>query len=429
MHISHTKQYCILSFAIFIVSFTKAQYCTFPDEPYVQNHSWETYGPNGDICGDLGGWSMNHGCFIGGTTCAQSCDAGQCYCIYACEPGYCMTQFNPAADDIEDPSHGLLCGSDGTAVKVYNPTAPLCVPCAAVNPNEPTEGVVTLDGSPSPAYFITSMSRPVPICGLMDPGIDDGLQLGGVSTNSNSTCYAHMFPSWWYLPNIGSQIYIQVPGVSPEESCVTKRDPSLGSPLGNAGFYQVVFTAGGTIQNMMVGGVSTYMAFGQIAHFGDFGNNNGIDISMCWEYYQELCIVNYGVRGWVCAEGKTVPNCQLSCELFVEVSNVQNAGSPATICKRMTYCNLATCPSPTECLGPNDIQGCSPVANLNLGECIVYEFFDTPPSEIPSEVAIGRGGAQWWVIMVVVFIVILLVVGLALGYFYYRKKIKVHENI
>jgi len=371
---------------------------------------------------------MNHGCYVEGTTCAQSCNSGECYCIYSCEPGYCMTQFNPSFNNINDPSHGLLCNSSGIAEKIHNPNAPLCVPCASVDPNDLSSGVVTQDGAPSPASFVSSMTRDVPVCGLMDPGIDDGLQMGVVSMNS-PPLYAHMFPSWWYLPSVQAQIYIQVPGVPPTTSCVTKRNPLLEAPMGNAGFYQVVYAAGGGIEFYQTGPNSfSYMAFGEITFFGDFGNNNNIDISMCWKFYQEKCIVNYGVRAYVCNGDQSLPSCNLQCELFLEVSNVQNNGTQATICKRMTHCNLATCPSPNVCLGPGDPQGCSPVADLGQGQRIVYELFDTPPQLIPSEVAIGRVSV-WWVIMVVI-IVILLVAGVAFGfYYYYRLKIRVAETV
>jgi len=98
----------------------------------------------------------------------------------------------------------------------------------------------------------------------------------------------------------------------------------------------------------------------------------------------------------------------------------------------MTYCNLASCPSPTTCLGSGDPQGCSPVANLDLGERIVYELYDTPPTtpaEIPSGVALGRG-VEWWVIVVVVFVVLSIAIGGAVfGYYYYRKMRLVEETI
>jgi len=273
------------------------------------------------------------------------------------------------------------------------------------------------------------MTREVAICGLMDPGVDDGLQLGAVSISS-APLYAHMFPQWWYLPNIQSQIYLQIPGVVPNDSCVTKRDPLLSAPAGNAGFYQVAFTAGGGTQLYNNGGVLNYMAFGQIAFFGDFGNSNSMDISMCWKFYGELCIVNYGIRAYVCAQNQTIPSCSLQCELFLGVSNVANEGTQVTICKQMRKCNLATCPDPDACLGPGDMMGCSPVANIDFGESIVYELFDDTsdpdaPSgaaaEVPSDTAQDNEvESPWWIVFIVAFV--LAIVGVVVFLYFRRKK-------
>jgi len=431
---------CILAaLTIHLVSLAYGQYCELPTEPNVQPHSWESYGPNGPLCGELLGWAMNHACYANGTACGQSCIAGQCFCIYACAPGYCMTQFNPAFDNIDDPSHGVLCQIDGTIKKLYNPDVPLCVPCASVNPATPSLGVVTRDGAPSPATFVSTMTREVPICGLMDPGVDDGLQLGSVSISS-APLYALMFPQWWYLPNIQAQIYIQIPGVPPTDSCVTKRDPLLAAPEGNAGFYQVAFTAGGGMELYNMGGILNYMAFGQISFFGDFGNNNNIDISMCWKFYQEKCIVNYGIRAYVCAQNQSIPSCSLQCELFLGISNVSDNGTQVTICKQIRKCNLATCPDPDQCLGPGDMMGCSPVANIDLGETIVYELFDemsnqsdTQPQQSSDAAAqVESEPAQddeqeslWWIVFIVAFV--LAIVGVAV-FLYYRKKSKEAEE-
>jgi len=400
-----------------------SQYCTLPIEPHVQPHTFETYGPNGPLCGELQGWAMNHGCYINGTFCGQSCTPGNCYCIYACEPGYCMTQFNPAFDNIYDPSHGVLCQGNGEIKKVYSPNAPLCVPCASLNPLNLQQGLVTSGGHPSPAYFISTMSREVPVCGLMDPGVDDGLQLGVVSY-STPPLYAHMFPNWWYLPSIDSQIYIQVPNTSGNTSCVTKRNPSLPSPEGNAGFYQVVYTSGGSInQETDIDGNIYYQAYGQIAFFGDFGNDNNVNLAKCWKFLGENCVVNYGIRGYVCKQNQTVPNCRLDCELFYVITSASNQGQTVNWCRMMTVCNLATCPDPYTCLGPQDINGCSPVANLNLGETIVYQLFDVDPSFIVPDVANnGSGGVAVGLIIGVVVALIVLVVGGLFVFYIWRKK-------
>jgi len=307
---------------------------------------------------------------------------------------------------------------------VYQPNSPLCVPCSSLDPLNLELGVVTLDGSPSPASFVSSMLREVPICGLMDPGVDDGLQLGIVST-STPPLYAHMFPSWWYLPSIDSQIYIQVPDTSGTSACVTKRNPSLSAPQGNAGFYQVVFTSGGSIQQEYDSdGNLFYQAYGQIAFFGDFGNNNNADLSMCWKFLKQKCVVNYGIRGYVCRQNETIPNCRLDCELSLEIYSVSNQGLQVDWCRRMTKCNLATCPDPNSCLKPTDINGCSPVANLNLGERIVYELFDVFPGSAiqPDTVDTGVNGVPGWVVGVVVAVVVMVVIGAVIGFLYWRKR-------
>jgi len=335
-----------------------------------------------------------------------------------------MTQFNPAQDNIYDITHGVLCQTNGEIKKVHKPNAPLCVPCTTIDPLNLELGVITLDNHPSPATFISSMTRVVPICGLMDPGVDDGLQLGVVSS-STPPLFAHMFPSWWYLPSIDSQIYIQVPDTPGTSACVTKRNPSLPAPEGNAGFYQVVYTSGGSIDRVIDGnGNYLYQAFGQIAFFGDFGNNGNADLSQCWKFLGELCVVNYGIRGYVCGKNQTVPNCRLDCELFLLITGVSNQGQQVTWCRRMTVCNLATCPDPNKCLGPNDINGCSPVANLNLGERIVYQLFDVDSSAmVPDSDDAGDVQPQTvgWIIGVVVAVVVVIVVGL-FAFYYWRKR-------
>jgi len=105
-----------------------SQYCTLPLELHVQPHNFETYGPNGPLCGELRGWAMNHGCFANGTFCGNTCTPGTCFCIYACEPGYCMTQFNPAFDNIFDPSHGVLCQTNGEIKKCTHQMHPFVSP-------------------------------------------------------------------------------------------------------------------------------------------------------------------------------------------------------------------------------------------------------------------------------------------------------------
>jgi len=332
-----------------------------------------------------------------------------------------MTQFNPAFDNIFDPSHGVLCQTNGVIKKVYNPNAPLCFPCAIINPLDFSQGYATQDGAVSPASFVSTMSREVPICGLMDPGVDDGLQLGVVS-NLTPPLYAHMFPSWWYLPSIDSQIYIQVPGTSGTSSCVTKRNPSLPFPEGNAGFYQVVFTSGGGITRVLGPNGYNYEAHGQIAFFGDFGQANSQDLTGCWKFLNGKCVVNYGIRGYVCKKNQTIPNCQLACELSLFISSVSNLGAQMNMCRLMTKCNLAVCPNPNVCLGPNDIRGCSPVANLNLGERIVYQLFDVNPDNIqPDTVDVG-GVVAVGMIVGVVFAVVIVVVVAAFVIYYLRKR-------
>jgi len=198
---------------------------------------------------------------------------------------------------------------------------------------------------------------------------------------------------------------------------------SLPPPEGNAGFYQVVFTSGGGIhRNLGPNGKYVYTAHGQIAFFGDFGNDNNQDLAKCWKFLNNKCVVNYGIRGYVCNRNQTVPNCRLECELYVAISSAASLGQKVSWCRRMSKCNLAECPNPKKCLGSQDIRGCSPVANLNLGERIVYQLFDVNPSFIePDAIDTEDVVAVGWIIGVVVALVVV-VVGVVFVVYYMKKK-------
>ena len=352
------------------------------------NRTWEKYGPNGVACGELQGWAMSHGCFSSGNTfCAPTapCSAGQCHCIYACDPGYCMTQFNPtpSADSIADKSHGVLCNANGTISKVYSPNSPLCVPCASVAPYSNSPLVTGNASEISPATIVSSLDSEIPACGLMDPGIDDNVQYGKVAKNL-SELFVSMFPAWWYLKNVQSQVYIGLPNVTPEYFCVGKINPAWPEPMGNAGFFSVVYTTGGGIVKEPNG---HYLAMGQLAFFGDYGNNNHKDLAQCWFHLGSKCIANYGMRGYVCGKGQVIhppvgspPSmaCNLQCDIFWDIQNVGVNGTTAELCPRIVKCNLNTCPDPNKCLGSGDPFGCSPVADITNGERIVYELYPLP---------------------------------------------------
>ena len=94
-----------------------------------------------------------------------------------------------------------------------------------------------------------------------------------------------------------------------------------------------------------------------------------------------------------------------------------------TFCRRMTKCNLATCPSPNKCLGTGDPVGCSPTANLDLGERIVYELFDTEPT--PDPVPDGGLPWWWWIVLVAVLIIITLII---VGVIWYRRRSQKEEE-
>jgi len=134
-------------------------------------------------------------------------------------------------------------------------------------------------------------------------------------------------------------------------------------------------------------------------------------------------VVNYGIRGYVCKSNETVPDCNLACELSMYISSVSNQGAQMNMCRLMTVCNLATCPDPNVCLGPNDIRGCSPVANLNNGERIVYQLFDVDPDFIQPDTAdTGTGVVAVGMIVGVVIAVVVVAVVVAFVIYYLRKR-------
>ena len=373
---------------LFLLPFLSANYtyCPLPKEAHVMNRTWEKYGPNGEICGELRGWAMSHGCFSSGNTfCAPTapCSPGKCHCIYACDPGYCMTQFNvsPAADSIADKSHGVLCNANGTISKVHSPNSPLCVPCASVAPYSNSPLVTGNYSEISPATIVSNMQSEIAACGLMDPGIDDNVQYGKVSRNLDPL-FVSMFPQWWYLLGVQSQVYIGLQNVTPEYFCVGKTNPDLPEPKGNAGFFSVVYTTGGGIVKRQSDG--HYLAMGQVAFFGDYGNNNHQNLAKCWFHLGEKCVADYGMRGFVCGKGQVIhppvgapPSmaCKLHCDIMWDIQNAGGDGSKAQLCPKILKCNLNSCPDPKKCLGSGDPFGCSPVADITLGERIVYELY------------------------------------------------------
>jgi len=176
-----------------------------------------------------------------------------------------------------------------------------------------------------------------------------------------------------------------------------------------------------------------YLAFGQIAFFGDFGNGGSTDVSACAKFYGDSCAVNYGIRAHVCVGNQTIGDCTVACDLFLEVagSNLLTPGA-STICKRILTCNLASCPDPNVCLGPGDPMGCSPVANLNNGERIIYELYDNDQSlsgvgAIIPEVMVADNSKPWW-IGLVVGLVVLAVVATAIAVILYVKRKRVTET-
>lgn len=134
-----------------------------------------------------------------------------------------MTQFNDAigAESIGDKSHGVRCNADGTLTKVYKPDAPYCVPCTSLEPKAKSP-LITPGKEISPATMVSNMTVPVAACGLMDPGVDDNLQYGRVLGGAKATppLFISMFPSWWYLRGVQSQVYVGLPNVTPEYFCV-----------------------------------------------------------------------------------------------------------------------------------------------------------------------------------------------------------------
>jgi len=168
-----------------------------------------------------------------------------------------------------------------------------------------------------------------------------------------------------------------------------------------------------------------YMAFGQIAFFGDFGNSNNMDVSMCAKLYGQNCAVNYGLRAHVCARNGS---CSVACDLYLEItgSDLLIPGA-SSICRRVLKCNLASCPDPTVCLSAGDPMGCSPVANLDLGERIVYELYENDQTlsgvgAITSDGQVENSKGLWWVGLVIGLVIGFVVLVTAIAVFIYKKK-------